>query len=1302
MKTLIIKPIRLVALGLNILLLSGCLTAPVPEPVSSTTAKTEQVGAEQNTAQTISDDAEQRLKQAREISQKGELQQAIELTTQAIQMQQDYAEGYNFRAYLYGERGRFDLALLDAKKATELKPDVADYWGNLGWFQISNGKFAEGQKASEKALTLNPESMAWMVNLGHSYLLQGNKQAAYRYYEKTLPLIENEQSFQQGPLADFDLFINRGWKVNAARKAKVWMQTKYQPFTQADTWKASAANFFENHNYPKSLQLYQQSLAFNQKRRPTKAVDDWLLIANVYEKQKNYLMAESFNRKALIFAEKVLGFDSPSVAVSLNNLAALFLSLDRYAEAEPLFRRSLSIREKAFGHDHPEVAQSLNNLAVLLYSLGRYAEAEPLYRRALAIKEKTLGPEYPNVADEIEFLAQLMYSLRKYAEVEPLVRRSLAIREKAFGTEHPTVAKNINNLAVLLDEIGDYTVAEKLYRRALAIYEKTLGPESPPIADILNNLASMLRTLGRHVETESLSRRALAISEKTLGLEHPKVADNLSHLAEELVDFGRYAEAEQLIRRSLAIREKAFGPDHPEVAQSLKALAELFFRLTNYEEFETVCRRALAIKEKALGPENLDVAKLLDDMGIFYIYTNRSAEAEQVIRRSLVIKEKTLGSDHPTVSDTLHTLAGILDLLGRDAEAEQLYRRAIVIKKKALGPMNADVGFFLGNLALLLGESGDYSQAEVLSYKSLHIAFDSQGPELEMKVLYDLSTLFSQQEKIEAAILFGKQAVNTFQKQRGRNKGLAEGLQKSYLKGNQYIYNHLIDLLLQQGRLAEAQQVLLMLKEEEYDEFVRKDQKPNPQATQIAYTADEQHWLEPFLEIQNQLADRHEALEPILKQKPEQRSAEQNVELARLEALGKSLGQQLQKHLEALEEEFPRREDPNQRRSQTALGIATSASHIVQGLGEDTALLQTLVLDDHVWLLLTRADRLTAIPVDLNRADLNKNIETLRLVLSRPSLDPRPLAQQLYQQLLGPLENALSGVKTLMLSLDDKLRYIPFATLYDGQHYLAERFALSVFTDVTMDNMLDIPQKDWQIAGLGTSQAQPGFPALPAVEQELDHIVRVSDGKDSTGIYTGKTYLNQQFNLGQFQQAVKQGYQALHIASHFQLNSGNEQDAFLLLGDGTHLDLGQLRQADYPLTGIDLLTLSACNTASSGKGQGKEIDGLAAVAQKKGAKSVMASLWSVADCSTALFMQNFYRNRQQNHTKAKALQLTQVEFIQGQTEALDCHVQRDGQSKTETATSTTPMALKVYHPDPKHPYAHPYYWAPFILMGNWL
>ncbi len=204
------------------------------------------------------------------------------------------------------------------------------------------------------------------------------------------------------------------------------------------------------------------------------------------------------------------------MAMSLNNLAALYKNQGRYAEAEPLYKRALAIYEKKLGPDHPDTGISLNNLAGLYKNQGRYAEAEPLYKRALAIDEKKLGPDHPDTATSLNNLAGLYDGQGRYAEAEPLYKRALAIKEKKLGPEHPSTATSLNNLANLYYSQSRYAEAEPLYKRALAIDEKKLGPDHPSTATSLNNLALLYDGQGRYVDALASMRRATGIARRRL------------------------------------------------------------------------------------------------------------------------------------------------------------------------------------------------------------------------------------------------------------------------------------------------------------------------------------------------------------------------------------------------------------------------------------------------------------------------------------------------------------------------------------------------------------------------------------------------------------------------------------------------------------------------------------------------------------------------------------------------------------------------------------------------------------------
>jgi CHAT domain-containing protein len=293
----------------------------------------------------------------------------------------------------------------------------------------------------------------------------------------------------------------------------------------------------------------------------------------------------------------------------------------------------------------------------------------------------------------------------------------------------------------------------------------------------------------------------------------------------------------------------------------------------------------------------------------------------------------------------------------------------------------------------------------------------------------------------------------------------------------------------------------------------------------------------------------------------------------------------------------------------------------------------------------------------------------------------------LYDQLIAPVAEDLrqAKTKTLMLSPDGAL-------LYDGERYLAETYAVAVFTEAAADRIVNPPKKSWEVAGLGVTQAHENFSALDWTQVELEGIVKRKNG--TGGVLDGVIQLDQAFTEASLRQVSNQ-YSVLHMATHFRFSPGTEKDSFLLLGDGQHLDLEQLRLGGWDFSGVDLLTLSACETAVGG-GQGQEVEGMAVTVQNRGAKGVIATLWPVADNTTALLMRQMYALRQGNGlSKAEALRRAQVDLMQGRLEA-----PKSGQKRGKIVGEDG--GKPDFRPDSEQPFAHPYYWAPFILMGNWL
>jgi CHAT domain-containing protein len=552
--------------------------------------------------------------------------------------------------------------------------------------------------------------------------------------------------------------------------------------------------------------------------------------------------------------------------------------------------------------------------------------------------------------------------------------------------------------------------------------------------------------------------------------------------------------------------------------------------------------------------------------------------------------------------------------------------------------------------------------------------------------------------------------VNLCQQLRAAIQTLEKETQRTYLTTVEGTYRTLADILAAAGRLGEAQQVLGLLKEEEYFEFVRRDAATAKQLQGRAdLTSADKSALGRYEEVADKvtaLGGRVEDLRVI-----RARTAEQEAELTNLTADLTAASKAFQVVLRQIEDEMG--QTPEARDVVRELAATRGLGVDLKSLGEAVAVISTVVTDKAVWVILTTPTIQVAGKSKILAADLNRRVLALREALQDPRVDPRPLARELYSILIGPVEKDLAGAapKTLAWSLDGTLRYLPVAALYDGKRYLVERYATAVLTLAGRSRLALEPTAARRALGVGVSQPHEGFRGLPSVPAELQAVIHEEaiepPGK---GVLPGHVLLNEAFTRQALEAGLQQGYPVVHVASHFAFQPGNATDSFLLLGDGGHLTLEDMRSSGLPMFGgVELLTLSACDTAMGGeRADGREVEGFGVEAQNQGARAVIATLWPVADESTAEVMAGFYRRRQEKGlSKGEALREAQLALLQGRVEFT-------GERATAAAQATrSPEALAVegrdlakagaphFAVDSTRPYAHPYYWAPFILMGNW-
>jgi tetratricopeptide (TPR) repeat protein len=271
--------------------------------------------------------------------------------------------------------------------------------------------------------------------------------------------------------------------------------------------------------------------------------------------------------------------DDVGLASSLNNLAGLYESQDKYEQAEPLLVQALEMRERLLKEEHPDVANSLSRLAALYYSQGKYEQAEPLLMQALEMRKRLLREEHQNVANGLNNLAALYHSQGKYEQAEPLYMQALELRKRFSGEEHPDVASSLNSLAALYYSQGKYEQAEPLLVQVLEMRKRFLGAEPPLVVLSLSNLAGFYDSQGKYEQAEPLLVQALEMRKQFLGAEHPDVASSLNSLAALYYSQGKYEQAEPLLVQALEMRKRLLGQEHPDTVAVLQNYKTLLSKL---------------------------------------------------------------------------------------------------------------------------------------------------------------------------------------------------------------------------------------------------------------------------------------------------------------------------------------------------------------------------------------------------------------------------------------------------------------------------------------------------------------------------------------------------------------------------------------------------------------------------------------------------------------------------------------------------------------------------------------------------
>ncbi|NMF57436.1 CHAT domain-containing protein [Pseudanabaena yagii] len=360
---------------------------------------------------------------------------------------------------------------------------------------------------------------------------------------------------------------------------------------------------------------------------------------------------------------------------------------------------------------------------------------------------------------------------------------------------------------------------------------------------------------------------------------------------------------------------------------------------------------------------------------------------------------------------------------------------------------------------------------------------------------------------------------------------------------------------------------------------------------------------------------------------------------------------------------------------QTASKITDSQSWVIY----------PIIFDDHIELIVVppSGKEIRKVSPNVKRDELTETVQSFLDSIRDPSSnDYLESSQKLYNWIIRPLDSDLKGakVKTLIFVMDGSLRAIPIGALHDGNQFLVQKYATATVPSMGLANLKIPDRRNSKILVMGLTKATKDFVALPNVEVETKLI--------SSKILTENAdiFLDEKFTIENLKkQQNTKNYGIVHIASHAQFLSDVSDGAFIQFWN-EKLKLSDLRTIRMGEEPIEMLTLSACQTAV-----GKNL-GLSGTALIYRAKSVLASLWTVSDAGTTPLMLDFYNYYPKAKSKAIAIQQAQLDLLEGRVKIEGGKIKGIGNLPAISLSQVSgDINLK-----------HPYFWASFILVGNWL
>jgi CHAT domain-containing protein/tetratricopeptide (TPR) repeat protein len=1202
-------------------------------------------------------------------------------------------------------------------RAAKDEPSIASSVANLGWVAYELREYAAAKASSAEALAIRRRilpagdpMLGWTLNiLGNAQFALGESSAAKASHEEALAIRR-----KASPKSDLDI----AWSLSNLGIVQLSLG-----------------------EYAAAKASHAEALTIRRKVLPKDDLDIALSLNNLGIVQHNlgeHAAAKASHAEALTIRRKILPKDDLDIAWSLTNLGVAQSALREFKAAKVSYEGALEIRRMKLAAGHPDIAHSLLELATVQTQLQDSRAAMKSVEEILTIVREPLPKENPENAARLALLGAVQNSNRDYAGARKSLESALTILRKVARPGDLTIASCLSELGNAYVGLRKYQLALKSHEEALAIRRKSLPADHRDIATSLNFVAVACMGLRDFAKARTSCEETLAIRRKARPADQAEIARGLVGLGAVQLQQTDYIAAKANVEEALAMLRKVLPAEHTDIANYLSILGIVQLELLDAMGAKASYQDALAINRKALPPEHPDIATCLNALGDVHTTLGEHEAAQAAFDEALAILRKSRPARHPDIAESLTGL-GRVQWARRDlAGARKSLEEALAVRRNSLAKDDFEIAANLSYLGELQSVLRDYKAAR----KSIVEAADIIGKVLPRDHKANAAPLLCigrmslmSGEDVPRAARALAQAADIVHAEQLR---LAVAQAESEQLATAALFQRCMHDLIAATLATRADPAVAYDRVVQGKGSVTAGQRWERQARELAdpKTA---RLLDQLRQITRQIAalsmgERPSSLAPSVRPDVPAVLRALSDERARLE-------QQLIAHSAAHRTIRARAQ--------------VRAADIRAILPKGTALVD-LVDYEHVSPQFLEfgpleEDRIAAFVVRPQHADVAVvtlgSSHSLAAVIDRwrktygagkapPAGEPDP-GVSLRKRLWEPLARHLDGVNVVLISPDGPLNGLPWAALPGSKPgaFLVHEYAFAVVpVPQLLPELLRAPARRDQdkpsllLAGgidfgeekvrdpkapSGKLPPVPTFGPLHGAESEVNDLR--SYFEDSFPDAPPPKRLTKDNGTKQAVIAAAPSYRFIHLATHGFFAGESEESAIDVaqranpLRSGFHfrpeaagrhpgllsgLVFAGVNRADRPpaetiltaleaaelnLDKVELVTLSACDTGRGRVAGGEGVLGLQRAFQLAGARSVLASLWKVPDEETHQLMREFYRRiwSKDPISKAEALRQAQLWML-------------ENWKPRGTLERPAPQGRPS-----------PYYWAAFVLSGDW-